>query len=203
MFKGAFFSRKSILSFLSVSILIVLAFSYQNCAGPTADTLSSEEEPEGDLAEQPVYKSAPFAFELTVDQITYMSCTKHLNTSANDPRDVGDKRAYFTLRLGAYGLNTGIKLSSSFMSYADAHFRPKSDSIDVADDPNAPAPAEDVKRLLQNSINAGAQLQMSVRGRNNPVGSVVSVSGAGTVGNDLANILTSLTSEELVNQLIE
>jgi|GEM_PF-1479362 len=66
---------------------IGLILTFQNCSQASVD---------GENEEQSFESQLPFAYSATIDTIAYMSCS---GMSENPP----DKRAYFTIRAGAYG----------------------------------------------------------------------------------------------------
>lgn len=193
-------SRRKFPLIMGGAILIAsLSLTYQNCAGPSS-TVGGEDVASTDLSEQPLYKQAPLAFEASVNQISYMSCTKFLYTSSNDARKVGDKKAFYTFRLGAYGNTAGVKLSDDFIEYANSNFGSESSTDTNA---NTPASDADLKKLIANSSSKDAQLQISIRGRNNPVGVLVSSGTTAKVGDDLAQLVAPLGHGKIVEQLLQ
>jgi hypothetical protein len=120
---------------VTVAVLAVLIpLFFQNCAevlDPTQETgLAS------------VTESAPFAFESSIDQIAYMSCS-------NMPAGY-DPKAFFTFKAGAYGPTAGVRLTNSF-NYAVRNL----------------SQSDKATALANSKANKDATLQLSLRQSSN------------------------------------
>lgn len=82
----------------SLTVVGALAFGFQNCSQP--NIVDSEKAAAAALAK------VDFAYDASIDQITYMSCAT---------ADVGtyDAGAYFSFRVGAYR-NAGLRINETF-----------------------------------------------------------------------------------------
>lgn len=119
----------------SLALLIGLCavMIFQNCAEPL------------NLAEQDAASfnnSLPFAYDTQIDTISYMSCTGF--------SDVDNSRAFFTFRVGAYGDNSGIRLSDAFLEKTKNFSR-----------------IQRARSLAEGEKNSGVMLQLSVRNNQN------------------------------------
>lgn len=157
-------NRRGALHVLGLISLCLIIF--QNCAEPldiaSQDSLSFNSQ-------------LPFAFDSTIDTIAYMSCS-----------DVGtdfDSRAYFSFRAGAYGDNSGIRLTDDYLA-ATANF----------------TPGQRADGLATSDKNAGAQLQMSIRQRSD-LQSMLSSGSSIQENKDYTNILASLDSPLIAERL--
>jgi hypothetical protein len=109
---------------ISVGVMI----GFQNCGTPRG----------GGMLGSTALK-APFAYDISVDHMAYMSCSGQQGGSL-------DPSAYFTYRVGAYGENSGIRIHPDFLEYTE--------HLDK----------DDQARLLRESpMNQGAIPQLAVR----------------------------------------
>lgn len=88
--------------YIALSGLVMVSL-FQNCGQDLSDDFSINE------ARQEFALSFPFAYDLTVDEISYMSCIGP-NVQL-DPR-------YYTFKAGAFGADEGIRLRDNFRSFA-------------------------------------------------------------------------------------
>ncbi len=166
---------------LALFAILVTVF-FQNCgkAGFDADPGAA------DLALSTLSTknaSAPFAFDSTFDQISYMSC---IGGDAN-------KDAFYSIKAGGYE-NGGLKISDAFMAYAKS----KVPAIYPA---TAPSVAQLKQYLSETPANVGASPQISVRLRTD-LRSVFSSNGsAGAYGIDYLNILMDPTDDRIMDPL--
>ena len=150
------------------TLTFLLLFVFQNCADPL------------DLANQDSLSftnQLPFAYDTELDTIAYMSCSE-MGTDYNS-------RAFFTFRAGAYGANTGLRFSDSYLS-ATKNF----------------TPGQRADALAQSEINASSILQLSVRQRSDAQ-SMLASSGGGSVqeNKDYSNLLAALDSPAIAERL--
>lgn len=149
-------------------LLLPALMVFQNCADPL------------ELAEQDslsVKDNLPFAFDTKIDTISYMSCS-NIDITTFQPR------AIYTFRAGAYGSNSGIRLSSSFMD-ATANY----------------ADSERAKALFDSPINRGASLQMAFRKKQSYQEVLINSDGIVREGFDFSNFLAPLDSSGIATRL--
>jgi hypothetical protein len=117
---------------LTLVSLIFLMLLFQNCG-------VSEENGLDDIssAEQSAADALPFAFDVTVDQIAYMSC---------DSNSVNQSGKLFNFKAGAFGDNEGIKIRNNFRSSIGAKSK-----------------AFVLRSIAASKRNSGAGVVMSVR----------------------------------------
>ena len=161
--------------------LIFLMLLFQNCGqseNNNFDDISSIEQSEAD--------ALPFAFDLTVDHIAYMSC---------DSNSVNQSGKLFNFKAGAFNNNEGIKIRESFRSSLAG----KSKRFVL-------------KRLAASKRNKGAGVVMSVREGGRFQGPILiggddGGTGLDAIGNYMAPMiwnpisLVHLTSEKVLNFL--
>lgn len=125
----------------TVGILLL----YQNCAQAPSD--------EGTNSQASYQESLPFGYKATLDTVSFMSCL--------DIQDPVEKRAYFTLRVGAYANQTlktdGSQNAPSGLTMTD-EFRAATSYYTATDR---------ARSFSQSSKNAGARLSLSIRDRSN------------------------------------
>ncbi|MCB0411513.1 MAG: hypothetical protein KDD22_03250, partial [Bdellovibrionales bacterium] len=157
-----------ILPFLAIVVGVVTIF--QNCAEPL------------EFAEQDaitMYNTLPFAYEEKVDTISYMSC------SNIDPA-VFQHRAIYSFRVGAYGPNSGLRLSQAFQDSTEKF-----------------AMAEKTQTLFESPLNRGATLQLSIRNTNDYRAKALINKGGQYIENfDFGNFLAPLDSAGLAQGLV-
>lgn len=119
----------------TVGILLL----YQNCAQAPSD--------EGTNSQASYQESLPFGYKATLDTVSFMSCL--------DIQDPVEKRAYFTLRVGAYANQTlktdGSQNAPSGLTMTD-EFRAATSYYTATDR---------ARSFSQSSKNAGARLSLS------------------------------------------
>lgn len=148
---------------LSLAVLIF----FQNCAEQAADSSSYASK---------VFKSAPFAYDASVDTLAYMSCSE-MNSNY-------DPRGYFTFKTGAYTSASGLSLTSTFTNYV-RNF----------------STSERLTALQTSDANKGAWLQMSLRQRTNYQNILASGSSA-EADKDYYSFLQNLDSAPVANVLL-
>ena len=153
------------LIFLPLSVAVLIFF--QNCAEQSTDS---------DKLSSQAFKAAPFAFDATIDTLSYMSCSE-MNTSY-------DPRAFYSFKAGAYTAAAGIMLNSSFSSYM--RYYTQSDRL---------------KALQSSDANRGAWLQMSLRQKSN-YQNILPSTGSAEPDKDYYSFLQNLDSNEISNLLL-
>lgn len=153
---------------LPVLVTVVLTlFFFQNCADPLQladeDSLS-------------VADSLPFAFDVSLDHVSYMSCSE---MPADYPH-----RAFYTFRAGAYE-SAGIRFSDDFMSRTGKY-----------------KPTERAAFVPDSAASAGTSMQFSIRQKINYQGPLVS-SGTPVPYHDYETMLAPLDSPLIVQKLSE
>ncbi len=152
-----------------VAILIVLGLlsSFQNCSEPLNDS--------ADEMMQAALDAMPFAFQSTVDEVAYMSCTRMTNF---------DQTAFFSFRAGAYNGGSGLALTPSFLSATQYY-------------------TSDMRAQVfqQSSANMGAQLQLAIRQVGNYQNVLSGNQGAVTPGQDTSIFLMELDQNPIASQL--
>jgi hypothetical protein len=184
--------NKKLLLYIIFGGLISLSL-FQNCAGPTASVKTTDSESVSTYAE------APFAYDVQINQLTYMSCNISSNNFTGQNLNALDNRkAFFSYAVGAYN-DSGLKLSSDFNTYAYQNLSTGKE-IDPAK----------VKTALENStLNQGVQLNLTVRSRTNPFDNSgilhedSSKSTAVSLGMNAANLLSPLSATYITDVLKE
>lgn len=152
------------LGFLPLMLALVVLF--QNCS---EQPMSSSQ-----LSSQ-AFKSAPFAYDATVDTMAYMSCSQ-MNSSY-------DPRAFFTFKVGSYTAGSGLSLTSAFTNAMKYY-----------------TSADRLKALQFSVANAGAWLQMSLRQKNNLQNMLAD--GGAEPDQEYYSFLQNLDSEPVANVLL-
>ena len=144
---------------ISVSVLML----FQNCSqGVPGDGLTTEEKAASQM---------DFAYDTTLDQISYMSCAMMGTTSF-------DQSAYFTFRAGAYR-SGGIKLTDEFLSQNAMKSQTwQSETLSLS--------AANTNTVLQVALRTKANLQ-----------SIETTSGTPTLGSDFNNMFEELGTTDL------
>jgi hypothetical protein len=130
-------------------------------------------------------QSAPFAFDVAADQITYNSCSGS---------QVQNKQGYFTFRIGAYR-NTGLKLKQEFYDHINKNFKPAypSDKITL----------NQYKQILQKSpANAGAIVYFGLRSVNKPRSLFSPYAPTPSEGTDYAPLASELSDDRFMDALV-
>ncbi|MGZ3773567.1 MAG: hypothetical protein ACXVCY_00945 [Pseudobdellovibrionaceae bacterium] len=176
----------------------ILAVSFQNCGKAGFDSqLSSSVDPStADASLVAKYgsttaakvQSIPFAFDASLDTITYNSCAEsQLNNNAT----------FFTLKAGAYATG-GIKLNTQFFDYADQNFSPVY--------PDTALTVNQYKDFLADSpANNGAVPAMAIRVKNSLADVYVqSANGSGsvTLNRDVLPLVSNLTDTLIMDSII-
>ena len=162
---------------------ILVTISFQNCgkAGFDANSGTAADLSLSDLSTKNA--GAPFAFDSTFDQISYMSC---IGGDAN-------KDAFYSVRAGGYE-NGGLKLTDAFLSYAKS-------KIPAIYPATAPSVAQLKQYLSETAANVGAAPQVAVRSRTD-LRSLYTASGsAGTYGIDYLNVVMDPTDDRIMDPL--
>jgi len=146
---------------LTLCSLIVVMLFFQNCG-------VSEEDFSDELAaiEQAEADALPFAYDVTIDQIAYMSC---------DSDTVNNSGTVFNFKAGAFGENEGIKFRDNFRSAVAG----KSNNYVLT-------------RLAASKRNVGAGVVLSVRERGQMQGPVKIESDSGGNEEDFGNIISPM-----------
>lgn len=187
--KRAFFS----VSILTLSTLTLLIF-FQNCGKAGFDSAN-----DGTSSIHDPSKTLPFAFDASIDMITYNSCSS--------PNSQGKT---FSFKVGSYQSSaaalssssekvpkSGVRLSDDFANYIKNSLKP--------DYPNPDVTTEQVQKLLAKSdLNSEAQLQISLRSINkgNRLGNVFFKSSGPAIGIDVIQLLGDLTDLRWADAII-
>ncbi len=158
---------------------IGLFLSFQNCGGPPPDEDSLTKDSESTLSDE-----TPFAFDASVDQITYMSCSLASDQSVEELV----QHRFFTFRVGAYD-RTGLKLNQDFLNYVQSQ-------VGVGHSVNH----ETLRSILENSKNnRDVVMQVAIR----PKTALGSIASTGSIleGVDYSNIWSSLTAENVLDTI--
>lgn len=158
-------AKKLISVVIFLAVLAVPAFLFQNCGPAVPEQGASDESSE--------FSGKPFAFEMSVNRLAYMTCDANSNKA-------------FTFKVAAEGSNYGVGLNQEFLqSFNSTHNK------------------EDIIEALQSSeANAGARPQLSIRGRDRPLHMLYSQQGTGSAVN-YHNFFSSLIQEEVARQIVE
>lgn len=150
-----------------LAIVAAVILLFQNCADPL------------DLASEDALSynnQLPFAFEATVDTLSYMSCS-------NVPASY-ESRALFTFRAGAFTSEAGLRLSSAF------HAQTGNFSV-----------AQRAQALSESARNRQSILQMAIRPKMQ-YQSILTASGSNVrEGKDYYSLLGELDSPEIAEAL--
>lgn len=183
---------------------------FQNCAQQPG--FESEEETTDQSSEGTTFKytDTPFAFDASINQVTYMSCSfdPDLQSScpANTqcaPENISNRSAFFTFRMGAYDQissqttgafkASGVKFTDEFNAYIKELLRaPGTKAGDVT--------AEEYFDVISSSEeNMGAKIQFSLRNVfESRVGLISQSQGGAVEGNDFASALTPLSDPAVI-----
>jgi|GEM_PF-2475141 len=152
--------------------IAVLILFFQNCSSEPAIQNSSPL--------QRAIEEGEFPYEVSVDQIAYMSCSQQNRLSP-------DRSAFFTFRMGAYG-NAGLALTPAFI------------------DSTSRFPADSRLDILSSHVQSdGAQLRVSVRS-NSDLRAAYTGNGSGNEGQenfDYSNIFPPLGDRDIATQLLQ
>lgn len=149
-----------------ITLGAVVGLVFQNCADPLGSSSNQSS----------FSKSLPFGYDSTVDTIAYMSC------SASDA--AATSQAIWTLRAGAYGSNSGVRLRQGFIDLT------RNFSI-----------SNRAAALAQSPANAGSDLQLAIRPASNFQAILTSSGSTGEFGEDYSNLISGLDSSEIATQL--
>lgn len=100
-FKVSYKVRKGVNSGLSLVFGLVIVLSFQNCSDLDESSVVTVTE-----IEQQLLTNLPFAFDMKIDQMAYMSCSGQFGS---------DGRA-FTIKAGGYFPGSGVTLRSNYSS---------------------------------------------------------------------------------------
>jgi len=153
--------------FLSVTVLGVLFF-FQNCS-------SYEEPTTGMTGMASNISKLPFAYKASLDTISYMSCSRMKSDY--------ERRAFYTLRAGAYTPSYGLSVNPDFIE-ATKYYPLESKAQAFADSPHS----------------GSTRLQLALRSTSN-LQSVV-VNGSPSNGASLGTMMTSLSKSPIVDHLV-
>lgn len=172
---------------------VAMTLAFQNCGDPEFG-MEADLASEGTLSAE--VENAPFAYDTTVNQLTYMSCTKSgttnsVSSSAQFLNNNSD--AFFTFRASSYS-GAGIKLNDQFISYANTEL--KNIKTGKWDD------AKVLSALTEAPANLGSQIQLAIRKANNWL-NPLAYSGVGSgFGYDHTLMFFKLDIPEVASQLM-
>ncbi|WP_246845185.1 hypothetical protein [Bdellovibrio sp. NC01] len=173
----------------------VLVVSFQNCGKAGFDSSLDDEISSAavDAALSAKYGSAtgakvaaiPFAFDATVDTITYNSCAESSLTG---------QEAFFSLKAGAYSTG-GIKLNDAFFTYVDNpdNFKPNYPATTISKEQYA-------NFLADSPANKDAVANLAIRSKTNLL-NVYSSSTSVTLGTDVVGLASTLTDSLIMTSL--
>ncbi len=175
-------------------IAVLTALAFQNCGSGESDSTTSPQE------KLKTYEAnAPFAFDVNVNQITYMSC-------ADNKAQLSNKNVFFTFKVGAFD-SFGVRITPELVAYThknlDAPYSPNSTI------PKGDASPDQIQYMAQNSAESkGAQLQLAIRNRNNLVDGLPVLRSNGSdftpqVNLEYAPILDPLQNEAFIIQMMK
>lgn len=144
-----------------IFVFIFISSVFQNC-GPQIDNNSMLSTKPGPVVLQGATLDAvPFAFETTINELAYMSCSNSPRQNADKP--ILDSSTFFTLSAQASGNNSGVALRTDFKNFMFTNFA----------DSNSQVPENLVSTALSDSkANATAALMLAVRPNANPIDAV-------------------------------
>ncbi len=110
-----------------------------------------------------IYKSAPFAYDIAADTISYNSCPNYqkeaLGSDGIPGFSIGVNEGFVdTTSNGA--LKGGLKLRTEFLLYIGKNFKPEYPALTIS-------PAQIQRVLLQSDVNKNAYLQFGIRAKSN------------------------------------
>lgn len=171
---------KNILFVLIFLILSTTAF--QNCSSEVDNTLVSNIPPPKTLSSANA-NEVPFAFDTSINEIAYMSCA-HIDADYNATH-MSKPGTYFSFKIGAYGSNSGVGLTTDFRNYLINNFG----------DSNVTVASSIITAAFTTSTqNAWPSLLFSNRAMNDPVNSVYRVESSTnppTLSNEYDMMLSS------------
>lgn len=195
---GRLFRSRITMSATSIALLsIILIVGFQNCGKAGFDSATTD----ATLQSTNPASSAPFAYEASVDMITYNSC--------NSPSSQGKT---YNFLIGSYDsknstggvvgqsstvAKSGVKLKSDFINYAYQVLKP--------DYPNPDIVASQVQRLLaESTLNAKVVPQLSVRSINKSLrlNNVFSKTNTPSIGIDVLAVLGDLSNPTWADTLL-
>ncbi len=171
---------------------VFMLLFFQNCGAPV------EEETDLESKNQQKFDAAPFAYDTTVNEISYLSCSRGSKNG-----HMLDNQVFYSFRVGAYtkalsSQKAGVRLSDEFLSFADNNYiHPYGSTV-----PQDQADPTQIKELLLNSaINKGAQLQLAIRPRNQLSTSITTVNTTPILNSDYTNLASSLSVDAIAEVL--
>ncbi len=90
--------------------IVAVLFSFQNCGKAGFDSVNDGSN--SDQAVDPKVAGAPFPYEISLNQISYMSC----------PTAGQKKGPFYSFRASSSGSTGGIRLTTNFVDYVDLKF---------------------------------------------------------------------------------
>jgi hypothetical protein len=151
------------------ALAAVMIFGFQNCSNPIpvdSDKVAAE-----------AAAKVEFAYDATIDQITYMSC------AVAEPGTF-DAGAYFSFRFGSYR-NAGLRLNEAFRTA------------------NGKKPVDKQAELLSESpANTLTSVQVAIRDRKN-FQTMYTSTGTAVRGQDYVNVLEPLGTLDLSDLLVK
>lgn len=148
---------KLVKTFALIFIITVIIASFQNCSQQQGTTLLGESSSNSSQADA-VATSAPFAYDLVADTISYNSCVgQDLNNAGIHGLKIGVNEG-FADALGSGVVKAGLKLSTDFLNYIGKNLSPIYPSTTIT-------PGQ-IQYVLQNSTaNKDMFIQYAVRRR--------------------------------------
>ena len=195
----------------------ILLFSFQNCGKAGFETngedlASTDENAAGETDTTAEFGKIPFAFDASINQLTYMSCAANNNPQACPhgascgAENLSNRDAFFTFRVGAYDdltsysnsvyRSAGIKFTDAFLNYVK----------DVSRVPGMTAgsmtPEQAFSVLDSSEENKDARIMFSIRAVNATRTSIIT-QAAPQEGIDFAYALTPLTEAQVAVPLAQ
>jgi hypothetical protein len=155
--------RKKTVKVATVSVVLLMIvpmvlFFFNNCA-PQGQGILGSVQPQGEVISQSV-KTAPFAYDIAIDTISYNSCiSETVKSSEIHGIKIGANEGYVDTG-GSAAVRAGVKLRSDFLQYIGANFKP--------DYPEKTVGSAQIERILsQSDLNKDAYLNFGVRNTTN------------------------------------
>lgn len=196
-FKSLFRSKSSTSAVIIASLSIILVVGFQNCGKAGFDGTQS-----GIQASSNPADAAPFAYEASIDMITYNSCNSQNSQGKTYNFLAGsyDSKVTAGANVGAVSSVTaksGVKIRQEFINYAYEVLKP--------DYPNPDVTIEQVQRLLaESTLNAKVNTQLSVRSINKGLrlNNVFSKTNSPALGIDVLTTLGDLANPTWADLLL-
>lgn len=178
------FRHFSLLTVVAVVGAVIIPVTFQNCGKAGFESQPVEDEIVLNQVSTEA-ANAPFAFDASYDQISYMGCFG---------QDALGKEGYYTIKAGAYEVG-GMGVTEDFMTYAKTQIKPIY--------PATVASVDQIKQFLYDTpANSGAVPQMAIRVIQK-LSDVRAAGSAATLGIDYINLLADPTDDRLMDPMVK